>query len=294
MVWIAMLLTVCIVVILLYERSTAPKTQRSWMWLPLRIVVVVLVSPLAFYLFQQIIEHPSQEEERGFREASLSALREIRAALGDEDILKEFLALKYEKLMSSSREEATAWADALIKSLPDRAREIEGLEEVSDTLAARYRMKWEPLYSFVLQSLDSRIETLQNAGVVTSFQKRESPLLVREELAGSGPPIRVARFRDSYDLVMWLRPGVIQYGKVLNTPLLVFKEQNFAGPWITEIYFRTDEILLSAKGKYSGLRYRTQAEEPLSDETLRERVEAVINQAVTLAAVRGQAGTRKR
>jgi hypothetical protein len=214
-------------------------------------------------------------------------LRELQVIFKDQEKLKDFLRDKYQEIFSSSELEASAWADQLVKSLPERLREVAELDRSAESLAAEYQLKWEPLYEFFLHTFDARIEALNKAGVVVKLYKKDLPVIVRTESGQPYQQIRRANFAN-YSLLVRFEPGVLQYGKLLQNPLLLFQEQNVSGPRICDVRFGVKDIHLRAGKKYSDLDYGFLTDDPMSNPELRKRVEDIINRAITFAMIRSE------
>ena len=184
-----------------------------------RLLYFLIVVSTFSSLYQN---YQTRSNEEAFQKQVLMTISD--RVLRNEE-LKELIALKYKDVFASTESDAKAWARNFVDKLEDKRASMESLDEKSKILEGQYLLKWQPLYKYVMDLFDERINALKARGVGIKVDRREQPLIVVDN--GSTKSqflLREIVFADGGRIGVNIQPGYIQSGTFVSEPRIIFQE----------------------------------------------------------------------
>lgn len=251
--------------------------QSSFLLRVLIFCLLLWFSCWACFIWPVRVREKDQQQKK-FESIIISEISKNKT----EDDLKEFIALKYKEVFNSSEKDAIKWADNLVNTLKNKRGLQEELSKKAIEMVEVFRMKWEPLYNYILQQFDVRIETLVKKGIKIQYEKNDVDIVKVNPALGSGGIVRKAKFDNNWEIWVEVRAASIENGKLSQYPIL-FIHKAYKGSYQTAITIDFSENSFSISPndmKYKEYVGSTSAKDPLEDGDFRNKVDGVVNEVI--------------
>jgi len=211
-----------IVILIIYEAKWQDRIKTKWVKIAITVIFATVIVPLVFVLLSSWSERTDRVKEEKFRQAILKSIHEDKTSV---DRLDALLKLRYKDIFETTETEAEEWAKAFLASLDQRRSKITDLQNESHELGQRLTARWQPLYEYILSSVDNRASALTKETGVSISTGEDHPLLVVNSVTRSKKRVRVITFPNGAMLAVDADSGNLDRGVLVRHPQLIFREE---------------------------------------------------------------------
>lgn len=156
--------------------------------------------------------------------ASQDLLKEMRILQnGDVVLLREYLELKRESLVTQEKKTAAAAVEELLSNLDQRVENQKELGQKNDEIAAFYKLRWEPVLLKIIARVDGLIEPLQNEGIITNVTRSDAEAVISNQSSQSSHMIRIIDLKNGSQIILQVGSAILSYGHLENELMIALR-----------------------------------------------------------------------
>lgn len=278
MIILLILTIISLIIYVIFKTVVEPKIEIKWLQVLIDVLLVALIIPICVNLMMPIFQREQQRKEEEFKEQVTSYL--LKEKMSTEDI-KELISLKYKEIFKSSEEDAKKWTNKFLSSLPERKSDVDSLLIKGEELANKLRLKWQPLYDYILLQIDTRINELMKKDENIKFQKYDLDIISIDSSRRPGR-IREIEFTNGCHIRIQVYPAQIQNGLLTEFPIITFAEisNQLTSPVFMIGFFEDNFEIDSVNKRYEDIEFTTQ-NDPLDNEEFKNKLSEAINKIIT-------------
>jgi len=279
--------------------------HQSWGFNVFGALVVLIIGAILGPLVSDFYRNyfPSQESvalsDLGVKVEEINKGSEKRDIIQNQK-LNEMLAIQgnekaKEEYLSAHKDLIDLLADKIVTEsnydLLQKQRESHKIiEMISEQMANKYELKWDPTSHFIIRLLDNGFQEWQLNGYLTKIESKDCPVVVSEKECVY-VDARKYIFKDGSFLQVRKQSGRVESGK-LKSPFLIyleFERPGYPENSLLQFNFYSDRTeLMNNSGVLDIESYKT-ADNPMSDKDFIDRtadaIPRVINYAIVHAGI---------
>ena len=222
-IWIQILAALLLLsFLIIYEWKWKDKIRSKLLQISITIAASVVVAPLVFNLLSSWVNHEQLKNEENFRKA---VLRSILSNASDTSTIKEIIQLRYKEIFDSTEAQAEDWAKNFLSSLESKKKQANTLKKDTQDFGQRLIQKWQPFYEFTFIDFDSKIKKLSQHVQITTAKEDPPTLLNINSAERYRKIVRTVSFPSGSKLLVEVDSGVLDRGKLVRYPSIIFREQ---------------------------------------------------------------------
>jgi hypothetical protein len=276
-IFIIVLALFLIILLIFYEAKFKDKIKSRLLQIALTVVFAAVISPLIFTLLSSWWSRHDRIKEAAFRRTIVEAIHNDKI---NTDTVRELMRLRYKEVFEASEAEAKKWVNKFLGSLSDRQLQARELELTSNELAQRLSLRWEPVYTFILASLDTRVRALSKHIDISSTVKNNVQFFTMDGTHRT-QRMRTITFPNGSILAVDAASGQIVKGVLAGDPRLIFREERNGN---TDIIFylrlMQDKVMLLVDNKHKQVLKESDLEGDFLSEQNRRLLEQAVNYSI--------------
>lgn len=260
------------------------------------LIVGAIISPLISDVYRIIF--PSQESvalsnlgdkvnnldksAEGRDRTQDQKLNEILAIQGNDKARYEYITAHKALIDLLAEKVATEFNYDLLQKQRESHKRI---ETVSEEIANKYELIWEPTFHFIIRLLDDSFYRLQEKGYLSKIESKDSPVVVSEK-SQINMTARKYIFKDGSLLEVRKQSGRVESGKLSQSfhVYLEFIRPGYPGDSLLQFDFYSDRTLIRNASKILNVENYETADNPMDDKEFISKIVSdipiVINYAI--------------
>jgi len=261
------------------------KSARYLYTMSILVVIIWIVTSAILISDYNDSKKAYSEEQR-----QTGLLNQIRAAQGDEEILKNYVTAQRVVIDKLAGQSSQDFIDELRETLHEKKEKRNELNKVSEKLSAEYQVRMIPFQDFILAQIDRRMDALEQDGIISKIEKApqsESPVVVVDKLS-KYKHIRHYKFIDGSDLFVRQSPLLIHSGKTSGSLeiILHFQRPEFYDETLLKFdIYPNKSIIQNGKKGVLGFSDYSSETNPMSDKQLLDNAVEAINKSILYSII---------